>query len=57
MMMHSTVRNIDVFEVEIKDLSGRLQCKSKVSKVERESLLSLANTNYKTVLKQHQHLQ
>ena len=39
MMMHSTVRKINVFEVKIEDLSGSFQFKSEVSKVERETLL------------------
>ena len=56
MMMHSTVRETNVFEDEIKDLSGSFQFKSEVSKVERETLLSLPNPNYEAVLKQHQHL-
>ena len=34
MMMHSIVRKIDVFEIEIKDLSGSFQFKLEVSKVE-----------------------
>ena len=55
-MIHSTVRKIDVFEVEIKDLSGIFQFKSEVSKIERETLLSLPNPNYEAVSKQHQHL-
>ena len=56
MMMHSTVRETNVFEDEIKDLSGSFQFKSEVSKVERETLLSLPNPNYEAVLKQHQDL-
>ena len=55
-MMHSTVGTIDVFEVEIKDISGSFQFKSEKSKVEKETLLSLPNPNYEAVLKQHQHL-
>ena len=57
MMMHSKTRKIDVFEVEIKDVSGTFQFKSEISKVERETVLLLSNPNYEAVLKQHQHLQ
>ena len=57
MMMHSTVRKMDGFEAEIKNLSGSFQFKSEVNKVERETLLSLPNPNYESVLKQHQDLQ
>ena len=56
MMMHSTSRKIDMFEVEIKDLSERFQLKSEASKVEREILLSLSNPNYEEFLKQHHEL-
>ena len=44
MMMHSTVRKIDMFEVEIKN--GGFQFKSEDSKIERETLLSFPNPNY-----------
>ena len=56
MMMHSTIRKIDVFEVEINDVSGDFQFKTEVSKVKGETLLSLPNPNYESVLRQHQHL-
>ena len=56
MMMHSTTRKIDVFEIEINDVSGDFQFKAEISKVERETLLSLPNPNYESVLRQHQHL-
>ena len=56
MMMHSTVRKIDMFEVETKDLSGRFQFKSEVSQAERKTLPSLPNPNYEADLKQHHHL-
>ena len=57
MMMHSTTRKIDVIEIEINDVSGDFKFKVEVSKVERETLLSLPNPNYESVLRQHQHLQ
>ena len=56
MMMHSTIRKIDVFEIEINDVSGDFQFKAEVSKIERETLLSLPNPNYESVLRQHRHL-
>ena len=39
MMMHSTTRNIDVFEIEINDVSGDFQFKAEVSKVERKNIV------------------
>ena len=53
MMIHSIARKIDVFEVEIKHLSGSLQFKSEVSKLSRETLLSVSNPNYEALLKQN----
>ena len=55
-MMHSKVRNIDVFRVKIEELSGSSQFRSEVNNVERKTLLSFLNPNYETVLKQPQHL-
>ena len=57
MIIHSTTRKINVFEIEINDGSGDFQFKAEVSKVEREILLSLPNPKYESVLRQHQHLQ
>ena len=47
---------MDVFEIEINDVSGDFQSKAEVSKVERETLLPLPNPNYESVLRQHRHL-
>lgn len=55
-MMHSKVRNIDVFRVKIEELSGSSQFRLEVNNVERKTLLSFLNPNYETVLKQPQHL-
>ena len=57
MMVDSTTRKIDVVEIEINDVSGNFQFKAEVSKVEKETLLSLPNPNYEFVLRQHQHLE
>ena len=57
MIMHSTTRKVDVFEIESNDVSGDFQFKAEVSKVERETLLSLPSPNYESVLRQHQYLQ
>ena len=51
MMMHSTTQKIDVFKTEINDVSGDFQFKAEISKVERETLLSLPNPNYESVLR------
>ena len=54
MKMHSIVRNFDVFEVEIEDLSGSFQFQSKINKVQKAALLLLPNSNNEVVLKQRQ---
>ena len=54
MKMHSIVRNFDVFEVEIEDLSGSFQFQSKINKVQKAPLLLLPNSNNEVVLKQRQ---
>ena len=56
MMVHSTTQKIGTFEIEINVVSGDFQFIAKVSKVDRETLLSLPNPNYGSVLNQHQHL-
>ena len=53
MMKHPIIRKINVLEVEIEDISEIFQFKSEESKV--ETLLSLSNPNYETVLKQLQY--
>ena len=55
MMINSTTRKIDVFEIEINDVSENFQFKAEVSKVEREKWLLLPNSNYESVLRPHQH--
>ena len=45
-----------MFEIEINDVSRNFQFREEVSKVERETLLSLPNHNHESVLRQHQHL-
>ena len=50
MMKHPIIRKINVLEVEIENISKIFQFKSEESKV--ETLLSLSDPNYETVLKQ-----
>lgn len=52
MIMHK-VRQINMFEVEIEDITRSFYFKSKVRKVEKETLLSVPNTNYEAVLEHH----
>ena len=55
MMINSTTRKIDVFEIKINDVSKNFQFKAEVSKAETEKWLLLPNPNYESVLRPHQH--
>ena len=56
MMMTSATRELDVYDFEISDLSGKFTLNSKVYKVETNTLLSLPNREYKNIMKQYLHL-
>ena len=55
-MMTSATRELDVYDFEISDLSGKFTLNSKVYKVETNTLLSLPNREYKNIMKQYLHL-
>eukprot|EP00794_Sanderia_malayensis_P000965 gene965-biopygen216 len=56
MMMASANRKIDIYNVEVKSLKEDFKLGVSVSKVERESLLSITNPEYKKLLRRYQHL-
>ena len=56
MMMISSTRKVEVYDLEISDLSGKFTLNSKVYKVDRNTLLSPPNPKYKEIIEQHQHL-
>ena len=56
MTMNSTTRKLEVYNLEILNLSGKFPLNSEVYKVERNTLLSLPNPKYKGIIEQHQHL-
>ena len=57
MMMTWATRKLEVYGLEISDLSGKFTLNSKVFKVEINILFSLSNPKYKEIIKQRQHLQ
>ena len=56
MMMPSTTRELEIYDVEISELSEKFKINSPVYKVEKKTLLSLPNQKYKAILDQCKHL-
>lgn len=56
MMMQTTNKEIEIYEVAIKNLSGDFQLETEVTKVNRGVLLTLANPQYNDLIKQFDHL-
>ena len=56
MTMNSTTRKLEVYNLEILNLSGKFPLNSEVYKVERNTLLSLPNPKYNGIIEQHRHL-
>ena len=56
MMMQSTTRVMDIYNLQITDLDEHFSSNSEVSKVDRQVLLALANPEYEKVLEKYSHL-
>ena len=56
MMMQSTTRVMDIYNLQITDLDEHFSLNSEVSKVDRQVLLTLANPEYEKVLEKYSHL-
>ena len=56
MMMQSTTRVMDIYNLQITDLGDHFSLNSEVSKVDRQVLLTLANPEYEKVLEKYSHL-
>ena len=54
--MASTTRKVEIYDVEISELSEKFKINSAVCKVEKSTLLSLPNQKYKAIIDQHKHL-
>ncbi len=56
MLMHTTTRKIDVFNVEVTSNDGEFKLPVEVSKVEKEVLLNLNNPHYEQMIQNFNHL-
>ena len=54
--MPSVTRKLEIYDVEILELSEKLKINSAVYTIEKNTLLSLSNPKYKTILDQYKHL-
>ena len=56
MMLHTTTKKIEIFDITIQDVSSNFNFTTEVSKVERETLINIPNPKYDEIIKQFQHL-
>ena len=56
MMMQSTTRVMDIYNLQITYLDEHFSLNSEVSKVDQQILLTLANPEYEKVLEKYSHL-
>ncbi len=56
MMMCTTTKRIEVYNVEVKNTKGDFGLKVDVNKVEKEVLLTVSNPQYKQILAKYSHL-
>ena len=56
MMMQASNREIEIYNVVISSLTGEFQLRTEVTKVDRETLLSLENPRYKELVERYDHL-
>ena len=56
MMMQSTTRVMDIYNLQVTDLDEHFSLNSEVSKVDRQVLLTLTNPEYEKVLEKYSHL-
>ena len=55
MMLHTTTKTVDIFQVQISSLDGRFEISTEVNKVEKSKLLSLPNPKCEELLNRHNH--
>ena len=56
MMMHSTKKLAEIYDVNAVSLKGDFELSTEVTKVEKNVLLTIPNPKYQEILKSHQHL-
>ena len=57
MMLQTTTRKIDVYEVEIADVEGKFKMSFELNQIDKDVLVTLANPRYEELIKTHEHLQ
>ena len=56
MMLHTTTKAIDIFQVQVSSLDGKFKITTEINKVEKSTLLLLPNPKYEELLKRYNHL-
>ena len=56
MMLPTTTKTVDIFQVQISSLDGRFIINTEVNKVEKLTLLPLPNPKYEELLNRYTHL-
>ena len=57
MMLHTTTKTVDIFQIQISSLDGRFIINTEVNKVEKSTLLSLPDPKYEELLNRYSHVQ
>ena len=55
-LLSSSIRNIPVYSIEIKDINNKFSFKTEISKLEKCVLLELPNTNHREIQNSYRHL-
>ena len=56
MMLHTTTKKVEVFEIQIQDVASNFSFTTEVSKVEKDVLINIPNPQYGVMISQFQHL-
>ena len=56
MMMTSTTRVMEVYDLEISDINNQFRLTSEIIKVDRQVLLTVPNPEYKNIIEKYPHL-
>ena len=56
MMFHTTTKWFEIFDMTIQIIEGNFELKTELNKVEKDTLLSLPNTNYLEIISHFPHL-
>ena len=56
MMLHTTKRNINVFEINLSSIDGKFNITTEVSQVDKDVLQYVPNPQYKKLVDAHPHL-